>query len=263
MQQWIQHTLSANLHGFAVLPAAFLLGLLGALSSCCTLPVVGAMAGYAGTIGGRPDRRRLLLVGVSLMIGTALSLAVVGAVTGFVGQVAGATLGRYWRFAGGLVMVLFGLSTLRLLNIRVPKIEIGKRAWGGGFDAAGGPAPDGGRSDQAESVSAGSAAPTGGAAGAVVYGLAVGGATTACSVCCNPVLPVAVGAVAMKGAPILGAAILAVFALGYSLPLAAGMVGLGFGLGRLGLVARRIMPAVRIGFGVLLIGVGFYLLAKG
>jgi len=238
VQQWIQHSLSADLHGFAVLPAAFLLGLLGAVSSCCTLPVVGAMAGYAGAIGGRPDRRRLLLVGVFLMIGTAVSLAVVGAVTGFVGQVAGATLGRYWRFVGGLVMVLFGLSTLRLLNVRVPKIGIGKRVLGGG------------------------GVPAGGTAGAVVYGLAVGGATTACSVCCNPVLPVAVGAVALKGAPVLGAAMLAVFALGYSLPLAAGMIGLSFGLGRLGAVARRIMPAVQTGFGLLLIGVGFYLLAK-
>ncbi len=102
----------------------------------------------------------------------------------------------------------------------------------------------------------------GGAAGAVVYGLAVGGATTACSVCCNPLLPAAVGAAALKGAPVLGAAMLGVFALGYSLPLAAGMVGIGFGLGRLGVVAQRIMPVVHVGFGLLLIGVGFYLLAK-
>jgi hypothetical protein len=40
------------------------------------------------------------------------------------------------------------------------------------------------------------------------------------------------------------------------------MVGLGFGLDRLGAGARRIMPAVQVGFGVLLIGVGFCLLAK-
>ena len=259
----MQHSLSADLHGFAVLPAAFLLGILGAVSSCCTLPVVGAVAGYAGTIGGPPDRRRLLLIGASLMVGTALSLAVVGAVTGFVGQVAGATLGRYWRFVGGLVMVLFGLSTLRLLNVRVPKIGIVKRVLGGGIPPAGGTFPDGGPPHYAGTAPTGGASPSGGAAGAVVYGLAVGGATTACSVCCNPVLPVAMSAVALKGAPVLGAAMLAVFALGYSLPLAAGVVGLGFGLGRLGAVARRIMPAVRMGFGVLLIGVGFYLLAKG
>jgi cytochrome c biogenesis protein CcdA len=257
VQQWMQQSLVADPHGFAVLPAAFLLGLLGAVSSCCSLPVLGAVAGYAGTIGGRPDRRRLILIGVSLMVGTALSLAVVGAVTGFVGQVAGATLGRYWRFVGGLVMVLFGLSALRLLSVRIPKIEIGTRVLCGGLAPAGGGTDSAGRT-----APPGGTAPTGGAASAVVYGLAVGGATTACSVCCNPVLPVAVGAVALKGAPVLGAAILAVFALGYSLPLAAGMVGLGFGLGRLGAAARRIMPVVQVGFGLMLIGVGFYLLTK-
>jgi len=232
LQHWIQQSLSADLNGFAVLPAAFLLGLLGAVSSCCTLPVIGAVAGYAGTIGGRPGRRQLLLIGLSLMVGTTLSLAVVGAVTGFLGSVAGAALGSYWRFVGGLVMVLFGLSTLRLLNVRVPRIEIGKRVLGSG------------------------------AAGAVVYGLAVGGATTACSFCCNPLLPAAVGATALKGAPVLGAAMLGVFALGYSLPLAGGMIGIGFGLGRLSAVAQRIMPVVNVGVGLLLIGVGFYLLAK-
>lgn len=232
MQHWIQQSLSADLNAFAVLPAAFLLGLLGAVSSCCTLPVIGAVAGYAGTIGERRGRRQLLLIGLSLMVGMTLSLAAVGAVTGVLGSVAGTALGRYWRFVGGLVMVLFGLSTLRLLNVRVPKVEIGKRVLGAG------------------------------AAGAVVYGLAVGGATTACSFFCNPLLPAAVGAAALKGAPILGAAMLGVFALGYSLPLAGGVVGIGFGLGRLGVVAQRIMPVVNIGVGLLLIGVGFYLLAK-
>lgn len=62
--------------------------------SCCTLPVIGAVAGYAGAAAGSPGRRRLFLVGGSLMAGTAISLAVVGAVTGFLGQMAGATLGR-------------------------------------------------------------------------------------------------------------------------------------------------------------------------
>ncbi len=233
MQQWIHQSLSADLQGFAVLPAAFLLGLIGAVGSCCTLPVIGAVVGYAGTVGGRLSRRRLLLIGLSLMVGTTLSLAVVGAVTGFLGHVAGTALGKYWRFVGGLLMVVFGLSALRLLNVRFPKIEVGNRVLGGG-----------------------------GPAGAAVYGLAVGGATTACSVCCNPLLPAAVGAAALRGAPVLGAAMLGAFALGYSLPLATGMIGIGFGLGRLSTVAQRIMPLVQAGFGLLLIGVGFYLLAK-
>jgi cytochrome c biogenesis protein CcdA len=231
VQHWIQQTLSANTLGPAVLPAAFLLGLLGAVSSCCTLPVLGAVAGYAGTLGGRPGRRRLLLVGLCFMVGTIVSLAAIGAVTGLVGRAAGASLGRYWRVIAGLVMVLFGLASLGVLKLRAPKVDPG--SWGLGS----------------------------GPAGAIVFGLAVGGATTACSLCCNPLLPLAVGAAVLKGASLMGGLMLAVFALGYSLPLAAGLVGIGFGTARLAGAAERVMPVVSAVVGVLLITLGFFMLA--
>lgn len=54
---------------------------------------------------------------------------------------------------------------------------------------------------------------------------------------------------------------LAVFAVGYRLPLAAGLLGIGFGIGRLSRLAARVMPAARMGGGVVLNGVGLYLLA--
>lgn len=94
-----------------------------------------------------------------------------------------------------------------------------------------------------------------------MYGLAIGGATTACSVGCNPLLPMALGAAVLNGATLLGAAILAFFAIGYSMPLAAGLVGIGLGVGQIGRLATRVVPVARIGGGVVLIGVGFYLLA--
>lgn len=231
MNEWIHQTLSADQHGLAVLPVAFVLGLLGSVSSCCTLPVLGAVAGYAGSVGSDEDRRGLWPVALSFMAGTILSLAVLGAVTGLFGHVAGAALGKYWRFVGGLVMVVFGVATLGLLRIPLPSFGAGLRKPGGGV------------------------------AGAVVYGLAVGGATTACSVLCNPLIPMAMGAAGAGGSSLLGAAMLAAFALGYSLPLTAGLVGIGFGLERLGAVAGKVMPVVRVGVGVLLVGLGFYLLA--
>jgi cytochrome c biogenesis protein CcdA len=231
MEEWIRQALSADRLGVISLPAAFLLGILGALSSCCTLPVIGAVAGYAGTLGERLGRRRLMLVGLFFTIGMILSLAGLGIVTGLLGQAAGASAGKYWRLVAGMVLVVFGLANLRLLRFRTLKTDPAPRTWGSS------------------------------AGGAMVYGLAVGGATAACSVCCNPLLPMAVGAAVLKGAPGMGAALLAVFGLGYSLPLTAGLVGVGFGLTRLGNVAQRVMPAMRVGVGVLLIAVGFYLLA--
>jgi len=231
MEEWIRQALSADRLGIISLPAAFLFGILGAVSSCCTLPVIGAVAGYAGTLGERLSRRRLMLVGLFFTIGTMVSLAGLGLVTGLLGQAAGASAGAYWRFAAGLVLVVFGLINVRLLRFNAPKSDPGRRALEGS------------------------------AGGAMVYGLVVGGATAACAVCCNPLLPMAVGAAVLKGAPVMGAALLAGFGLGYSLPLAAGLVGIGFGLSRLGNAAQRVMPAMRVGVGVLLLAVGFYLLA--
>jgi len=231
LETWIQSVLSSDQLGLSALPAAFLLGVLGSVGSCCTLPVIGAVAGYASAAGERRGRREILLVGAFFALGTILSLAVLGAVAGFVGQVAGASLGKYWRLAAGLMMVAFGLVAVGLLRLRVPVPGMGRHAGDRGVG------------------------------GALVYGLALGGATTACSFGCNPLLPVALGVAILKGATVLGAVMLAAFAVGYSLPLAAGLVGIGLGVGRLGRIAGRVMPVARIGGGVLMIAVGFYLLA--
>jgi cytochrome c biogenesis protein CcdA len=231
VEHWIQQMLSSGTLSPAFLPAAFALGLLGALASCCTLPVLGAVAGYAATLGRQPDRRRLLLVGLCFMAGTVLSLAAIGAVTGLVGQAAGASLGRYWQLFAGLVIVLFGLTSLGILRFKTPKVDPGR--WGLGS----------------------------GPAGAIVFGLAVGGATTACSLCCNPLLPLAVGATVVGGAPLMGGLTLAVFALGYSVPLAAGLVGIGFGMARLAGAAQRMTAVVSAVIGILLIALGFFMLA--
>jgi len=231
VEQWIRDTLSADQLGLAVLPAAFLFGLLGSVSSCCTVPVLGAVAGYAGTLTDRRERRPLLLVGLSFMVGTIVSLAALGAVAGFIGQDAGSSLGRYWRVAAGLLLVIFGLISLDLLPLRIPRLRLGNRA-------------------ESSSV-----------AGALLYGLALGGGSTACSLGCNPLLPMAMGAAVLEGATLMGVTMLGFFAIGYSLPLAAGLVGIGFGLGRLGGLTQRAITVVRIGGGMVLIAVGFYLLA--
>ena len=231
MEQWIRHTLSADQMGLAVIPAAFAFGMLGSVTSCCTLPVFGAVAGYAGALGGRRERREVLLVGLFFTIGTVLSLVALGAAAGFVGQAAGASLGKYWRLAAGLAMVLFGLVSVDLLHLPMPRLGLGNRAGRNGM------------------------------AGALAYGLALGGGTTACSFSCNPLLPMAMGAAVLKGTTLLGAVMLGTFAIGYSLPLAAGLVGIGLGVGRLGRWMQRSMTVVRIGGGVVLIAVGFYLLA--
>lgn len=232
MQEWITQTLESPSVSAAVLAAAFLLGLLGCVTSACNLAVLGAIAGYSGSMSGEKKRRHLLLAGLFFLLGTMIAMAVLGAVTGFVSQTIGATLGSYWKIFAGLLMVLLGLVTLGVFPFKLPKIS----------------APS-------ESI------PTG-AAKAIVYGLLIGGATTACSAGCSPVLPVVLGVVTLQGRTAWGAVVLAVFAVGYSLPIAAAFVGLSAGLDKFASATRRVSQGVKVLGGVLLAGVGFYLLLK-
>ncbi len=233
MHEWINQTLTSPTLSPTVLLAALILGLVGAVTSCCNLAALAAVAGYSGSVAGQGPRRDILIGGLFFMLGTTAALAIIGAITGLVSQTLGSVLGTYWKLFAGLAMVAFGLATLNLLPFRLPKVR--------------------------------STAKTGnmptGAAKAVVYGFALGGGITTCSVGCNPALFVVLGMATLQGRTALGAAIMAAFAVGYSLPLAAAVIGLGFGFGRLASATQKFASAVKIMAGVLLIGVGFYLLA--
>jgi len=139
-------------------------------------------------------------------------------------------LGLYWKLFAGFISVLFGLATLGFLPFDLAKLGFNGDAW------------------QMKS------------SGATVYGLAVGGGAAACSVCCNPVLPVALAVTTLQGQTLWGAAILTVFSIGYSLPMVGVLVGMGLGFRRLTTVLQTISPVIQKVAGVLLIVLGFYLL---
>ena len=231
MQDWISQTLQSPTLGLTVLLSALLLGLVGAVTSCCNLAVIAAVAGYSGTESEKRNRRDILIGGLFFMLGAFVALATLGAVTGLISQTVGSTLGVYWKLFAGLVMVLFGLATLKLLPFRLPSLG-----------SATGSIPRG-------------------TVKAMVFGFVIGGGITACSACCNPALFVALGMATLQGRTTWGAAIMAAFAVGYSLPLTGAVVGLGFGFGKLGSMTRQLAPAINATAGILLIGVGFYLLA--
>lgn len=232
MVAWLTEVFKSSVFSPAVFPAAFLLGLVASITSCCNLPVLGAIAGYSGTLGNESNRRSLLLTALFFMLGTVSAFAFLGAVSGFVGQVAGASLGFYWKLVAGFIFVFFGLATLNLLPWSFAKL---------GFK---------GSSRMRQS------------SGATIYGFAVGGGATACSAICNPVLPVALAMTTLQGHTIWGAAILAVFSVGYSFPMVGVLMGLGFGFARLASVIQKINPLIQTIAGVILITIGFYLLAK-
>jgi len=94
---------------------------------------------------------------------------------------------------------------------------------------------------------------------AALGGLFLGGGVAACSLPCNPGIFIVLGAAVLQGRTIWGMALMAAFAVGFSLPLAAILFGVSFG--KASLKAGKADAAVRTVAGVVLIGGGLYLLA--
>ncbi len=227
----VADALQAASMGPAALPLAFLLGLVSALASaCCTLPAMGMLVAYSGT---REDanRRMAFVSAISFMIGTTAALIILGSVAGFVGQAAQALLGRYWKLFAGIVAVILGLAALKLLPHTLPQMV-----------------------RKTETRSAGQ-----GAMGTAIVGLLMGGGMAACSLPCNPGIFIVIGASILMGHIVWGMVLMAAFGVGFSLPLGAILLGVGFG--KASIKVQKAEVAIRAIAGVLLVCAGFYLLA--
>ncbi len=96
--------------------------------------------------------------------------------------------------------------------------------------------------------------------GASIIGLTTGLATAGCAAVCTPIqLPVVLGLATLRGEVLQGALILGLFAIGYTFPMVAIMLGVG--LGKATKIMAKIDKPLRIVSGIFLIGVGLYLLS--
>jgi cytochrome c-type biogenesis protein len=232
MLKTITDALQAASIGPAALPLAFLLGLVSAVASaCCTLPAMSVLVAYSGT---RQDatRRTAVTSAVWFLVGTTLALVVLGLVAGLVGQTAQTFLGRYWKIFAGVIAVLVGLATLKLLPIRLP----------------------------ARVPKAGASTSPDAKMGAALGGLFLGGGVAACSLPCNPGIFIVLGASVLLGRIVWGMVLMAAFAVGFSLPLSAILFGVSFG--KASIKAQKADAAIRAVAGFLLVGAGLYLLAS-
>ena len=230
MQDWIQQVFNTPEFGILILPAGFLLGLITAIGCIgCSAPLIAAVGGYAGS-REQPQKRDIFVIAGAFMLGTVLALSAAGYLVGYIGQVAGNTFGLYGKILIAIITILFGFAALNLLPFRIPSFNPVKSNLPQGF------------------------------LGASIMGLGVGGASiTFTMACCGPmILPVVLGVSVLKGQGIWGALILAVFAIGYSLPMVGAILGIGFG--KLTGVANKVAVPVRLASGVLLVGAGFWLL---
>ena len=216
--------------GPVAIPLAFALGLLSAVvSACCTLPVLSVVVGYAGTRSDKGTRARLVSAGV-FVLGAALALVILGVVAAAIGQVAQSTLGRYWKLFAGILAIVLGLGALSLLP----------------FNPFGS-----GRKLRMDSVKSGWL-------GALAFGLVGGGAVSVCSLACNPGIFIILGAAMLQGFTLWMVGILVAYALGFSLPLGALMLGVSFATASA--KVRGLEAIVRRVAGAVLVAAGFYFL---
>jgi cytochrome c biogenesis protein CcdA len=190
---------------------------------------MGMLVAYSGT---REDvnRQTAFVSAISFMAGTTLALIVLGGVAGLVGQAAQSLLGRYWKLFAGVIAIVLGLAALKLLPLKLPQLT-------------------------RNALSAGHGVP-----GPVVVGLLMGGGVAATSLPCNPGIFIVIGASILMGHILWGIVLMAAFGVGFSLPLGAILLGVGFG--KASIKAKKAEATIRVGAGVLLVWAGFYLLAK-
>jgi cytochrome c biogenesis protein CcdA len=153
---------------------------------------------------------------------------IIGGIAGFVGKTAQLSLGGHWKIFAGMITIFFGLAALKLLPFTIPASKS---------------TPSANRF---------------GKLGPAAAGLFIGGGVAACSLPCNPGIFIVLGAAVLQGQVIWATLLLTMFALGFSFPL--GAVLLGASLGKTALLAKNADTAIRRVSGSILLLAGFYLL---
>ncbi len=228
--EWIEQVLKSQQFSFAAFPAALLMGLVTAVTSCCNLSIIAAVVGFAGSRPAAFRRKDAIVTSLLFMIGSVISLSLLGYLVGHFSALAGTSLRRYGIVILAFAVILAGLAALKLLPFKLPSVQVSK------LKVPGGPF------------------------GPAVFGLVIGAASITCTLaCCGPMLPIVFGMAAIQGQAVWGATILALFAIGFSVPLAALMLGVG--LGRTTTLAQKALKPITWVAGIGLIGMGFWMLA--
>jgi cytochrome c biogenesis protein CcdA len=204
---------------------SLIVGLLSAIASaCCTLPIIGALAGYSAI--QKEDRSTVLRFGLLFMAGSIITLVAIGGAVIFAGQTVQKISGGYWKIAAGSAALLFGIGALELFPFKLPKLTML-------------PARSG-------------------AAGIVpgIAGIVFGGAMAISSLPCNPGIFIILGAAVLQQHAFWAFINLAAYAIGFSVPLTLLVFGLSFGKSLIRL--QKAEKLIRVIAGIALIGAGIY-----
>jgi len=230
IQQWTNGIIENQFNSPLFFIAIFVLGLIAAVGSACNVGVLAAITSYAGSEAGTKRKSAHLKTGLSFLLGNIISLSLVGALTGLISASIGQLVGEYWTIIAGVLIIYLGLASLDMLPF---SLKIGSNL---------------------------SAKVSKLANKSFLFGLLLGGFATACSVGCSPIFPIILGTSYLQGSLLLSWFTLFVFAIGYSIPLGALLVGFGFGFNKFSdklLKNKQLLSQVS---GIALVAVGFGLL---
>ena len=231
MIEWIEQNLVSATLGPTVILAAFFLGTIGAVGSCCNVAMIGVLAGFSGSLSKNHKKRDILLAGLSFMIGVTLIFGALGLAAGLISQTALSLLGKYWKYFAGFILVILGVITLDLLPVKLPRFK------------------QTAKKDRR------------GTTGAIVYGFLIGTGLAGVTSLCNPPLYMALGFAALQVNSLHSGAVMATFAIGYALPFAIVLIGLGFGIAKITSITGKSAPVIKTILGIILIALGIYILA--
>jgi cytochrome c biogenesis protein CcdA len=205
---------------------SFVLGTLSAIASaCCTLPLIGAVAGYS--IAQNDNRPKALQSALLFMAGAVVALLAIGWIIIFFGQSAIRVSGGYWKIAAGAIALLFGIGSLQLFPFSLPKLPFIKLKEKSGAFVSG------------------------------FSGVIFGGTIAVTSLPCNPGIFVILGAAVLEKHTLWAMINLFAYAIGFSAPLSALVFGLSFGTSVVRL--QKAEKIVRTAAGLLLIAAAMYL----
>ena len=230
MNEWINSILNTDQTGIIALVAVFLLGVVSVFTCACNFAVIGTVAGYSGTLGATGKSKTVIASSLFFLLGTVVAMSILGSIIGFASELISASMGNYWKIGAGIILILFGVYTLDILPFKIPGLSLNFQNKKSGI------------------------------AGAVLFGFIIGSLTPLVTLCCNPIFPIVAAASLVKGSAFWGFILLFTYALGFGVTLAAGMLGIGLGIGKLSKLLTKFSVAIKYAGGVTLIILGFYLL---
>jgi cytochrome c biogenesis protein CcdA len=230
MQDWVNSILVTDEISIIVVVAVFFLGAISVFTCACNFAVIGSVVGYTGTLGSTGNKKIIITSSIFFLLGIVVAMSIIGSLISYVGGFFVEVLGDYWKIGVGIILILFGVYIIDILPFKIPKMSFNFQNNKTGI------------------------------IGTILFGIAIGGFTAVSNICCNPIYPIVIAAIFVKGNMLWGLFMLFFYALGYGGVLALAMVGIGLGIGKLSLMVKRFANFIKYAGGITLILFGIYLL---